>query len=368
METKHPFSWIRKLADRLIELDGVPLYGNAPSFDWERLSTLLSSRFSMPELKLGEKKQSWRLSSELKEGLGESCLVIPLKLSPLEGHAFWMMPREQVAKFTSWMLSGKGQAQPLSSEILAEGFYHFLILQILDAASALDPFQKISMSLSEEPSMHHADAFCVDITLSFEKRSCWGRLIIEPKLQKSWVEHFSSDPANLIQSKAAAGLELSLSLQVGSLSLQKKEWQSFKKGDFAPLRKGYDAEKHAGHASLMLGNIPLFQVKIKSHKIHLLDDPFTYEETMEKHPEELPTENQPEEPISLKELPIQITVEMARIKMTLEKLLQLAPGNMLEIPVDPNQTVRLTVDGQLIGRAELVHLGNTLGIRLLEKG
>jgi type III secretion system YscQ/HrcQ family protein len=268
------------------------------------------------------------------------------------------------------MLSGKGQAQPLSSEILAEGFYRFLLLQVLDAASSLDPFQKISIALSEEASLPHAEAFCVDITLSFEKRSCWGRLVIEPKLQKSWVDHFSKDPANLLQSKAAAGLELLLGLQVGSFSLHKKEWQSFKKGDFVPLKKGYDIEKHSGHGTLMLGKIPLFQVKVKHHKIQLLDDPFTHEETMEKHPEHLPTDTtgESDEPISLKELPIQINVEIARIKMPLEKLLQLTPGNLIEVPIDPNQHVRLTVDGQLIGRGELVHLGTSLGVRLLEKG
>jgi flagellar motor switch protein FliN len=354
-----PYSWIRKVADHVAEADRVPLYGNAPAFDWGTVSEKLAACFEMP-VKLGEKKQQWRSAEELKEGLGESCFVIPLRLSPLSGHAFWMMSREQMAKFTSWMLSGKANAQPLSSEILAEGFYRFLLLQTLNSLSETEPLQKFALSLAEEISLPHASAFCIDVELSFERRSCWGRLAIEPKLQQSWVAHFAANPSNLLQSKAAAGLELSLGVQVGSMHLTKKEWQSFKKGDFAPLNRG-----NIHHGTLMLGSIPLFQAKIKHHKLQLLDDPFTHEETMEKKSEE---HSEEPKPVSLKELPMHVSVEIARLKMTLEKLLQLEPGNLIEIPIDPNQSVRLVVDGQLIGHGELVHLGDSLGVRLLDKG
>lgn len=178
-----PFSWTRKISEHIAELDAVPLFGNAPALDWEKLSEQLASRFETAGLKLGEKKQAWRTADELKEGLGESCLVVPVRLSPLEGHAFWLMPREHVSKLTGWMLGG----QPLTSEILAEGFYRFLLLQTLDAASGLEPFKGLTLGLAEEISLPETDALCVDIQLSFEKRSCWGRLVIPPELQKKLV-------------------------------------------------------------------------------------------------------------------------------------------------------------------------------------
>jgi type III secretion system YscQ/HrcQ family protein len=183
--------------------------------------------------------------------------------------------------------------------------------------------------------------------------------VIEPRLLRSWVAHFASNPANLLQSKVSAGFELTLSVQMGSLSLTKKEWQSLKKGDCALLHRG-----NIHHAAVMLGPVPLFQAKIKQHKLHILDDPFTHEDSMEKHPEE-PDSNKP---VSLKELPLQITVEVARIQMTLEKLLQLEPGNIVDVSIDTTQPLRLTVNGQLIGHGELVHVGDALAIRLLDKG
>jgi flagellar motor switch protein FliN/FliY len=75
-----------------------------------------------------------------------------------------------------------------------------------------------------------------------------------------------------------------------------------------------------------------------------------------------------EEAVALKKLPILVTVELARLHITLEKLMQLAPGNLIDLPVHPDQAVKLTVNGQVVGQAELVHLGETLGLRILSLG
>ena len=81
----------------------------------------------------------------------------------------------------------------------------------------------------------------------------------------------------------------------------------------------------------------------------------------EKHPEE-------GEVVALKELSLYVTVEIAKLKITLDELMHLNPGNTLELPVHPDQGVSLTVNGQKVGRAELVHLGEQLGLRILEIG
>jgi flagellar motor switch protein FliN/FliY len=52
--------------------------------------------------------------------------------------------------------------------------------------------------------------------------------------------------------------------------------------------------------------------------------------------------------------------------MTVDHLMKLSPGNFLELPIHPEQGVNLTVNGQKIGRGELVYLGEQLGIRILE--
>ena len=88
-------------------------------------------------------------------------------------------------------------------------------------------------------------------------------------------------------------------------------------------------------------------------------------EKNESFPEtkEAPSEG---EVVAIKELPLYVTVEIARMKMSLGSLMSLAPGNTLELPVHPDNAVSLTVNGKTVGRAELVHLGERLGVRILE--
>jgi len=369
---KVPFFWIRKIASHLKEQDQVPLFGKGPAFDWTRFSEEIATRLSVPHFAFRPKAQEWREAHLLGDGLGTNPIVIPLKLEPLSGSAFWIMSKESIAKLTSWMMNGQSKARPLSSEILTTGFYRYLSLQILDTASTLQPFDKTSILLSEPSDLPETDAFCVDIEISFGDQICFGRLAIEPQLQKSWSEFSSHPSAETILSSHAKSIELTLGVKVGSTSLQLDEWDTIKEGDFIPLgSEGYDARKRQGAAYLMLGSSPLFQIKVKQNKIQLIDYAFIYEDPMAEH-------NTPEfeheatqfseaegQPISLKELPVHLTVELSRIRITLEKLMELTPGNLIELPIHPDQAVKLTVNGQLVGNAELVHLGETLGIRIL---
>lgn len=67
------------------------------------------------------------------------------------------------------------------------------------------------------------------------------------------------------------------------------------------------------------------------------------------------------------DIPMTITVEVARIQMSLQQLMQLAPGNMLELDVKPENGVDLVVNGRCIGKGELLKIGDTLGVRILDK-
>ncbi len=77
---------------------------------------------------------------------------------------------------------------------------------------------------------------------------------------------------------------------------------------------------------------------------------------------------QPTKPISPQEVPLDIVVEIGRIRMSLQKLLELEPGNILELDIHPEDGVDLVVNGQKIARAELLSLGETLGVRIIDIG
>lgn len=105
------------------------------------------------------------------------------------------------------------------------------------------------------------------------------------------------------------------------------------------------------------------------------------EEAAEAEPEADPEpkpEVEPEEPIhaemvddvamAIQEVPLHVVVEAGRLKMSLRQLLDLAPGNLLELGITPESGVNLVVSGKVVGRGELIRVGETLGVRILEKG
>jgi len=72
--------------------------------------------------------------------------------------------------------------------------------------------------------------------------------------------------------------------------------------------------------------------------------------------------------ITPNEIPVNLVVEIGRIQMNVQKLLQLEPGNLLELNVHPEQGVDLVINSKKVGKGELVRVGENLGIRILEIG
>ncbi len=214
-------------------------------------------------------------------------------------------------------------------------------------------------------------AFCIDVEIG---KNGWGRLAIPERFRAEWISHFSSTASEYIPSELAQRTEVIVGVKTGSVVLSQNEWKKIQAGDFVLLDQGsYDPREGNGIAMLMLQSTPLFNVQIDRHSIILSDYAFYYEDNMEKKggipPEEREKLSMEEgEVIALKELPLYVTVEIARIKMSLDHLMHLNPGNTLELPIHPDQGVSLTVHGQKVGRAELVHLGDQLGLRILEIG
>jgi flagellar motor switch protein FliN/FliY len=366
-----PLAWVRKIASVVPELNTIPLFGNAPVFDWHHFSALVAARISVPHLSIHAREQTWREPGDMKKGLGKDAIVYPIVASPI-GTVYWIMSQEDMIKFTSWLLKPQGKARALTSEILQEGFYRYLTLEVLDAIQGMQPLQHFSLHLSEEERSAEGRTFCIDLEIELERKVCWGRLAIPEEFRTAWVLYFEKLPSEYIPTELSRQLEIELGVKTGSVRLDQSEWKSLKEGDFVLLDRGsYDAQTGAGIALLTLGGTPLFNVKIHNNQLQLVDYAFYYEDNMEQkngehaHKEQQPAEG---EVVAIKELPLFVTVELARLKMSLDKLMHLNPGNTLELPIHPDQSVSLTVNGQKVGRAELVYLGENLGLRILEIG
>jgi len=166
-----------------------------------------------------------------------------------------------------------------------------------------------------------------------------------------------------------------ISLRGGETQLSIKDYQNLNVGDFVILGSVTFDPSHNKHiVTMSLSGVDLFQAKINEEQIKILD--FThYSEVNEDmddventHSNDIIEEAKEvkEEPTSIENTPITITIEIAKIKITLDKLLKLQPGNFLEIPLNIESGVNLVVNGKKVGKAELVNIGEGSGIRILE--
>ena len=66
------------------------------------------------------------------------------------------------------------------------------------------------------------------------------------------------------------------------------------------------------------------------------------------------------------DIPVQLTVEMGRTKITIKNLLQLAHGSVVELEAMAGEPMNVLVNGTLIAQGEVVVVNDKFGIRLTD--
>jgi flagellar motor switch protein FliN len=348
--------YLEKISSQLQELDETPLFGNAGPINLEDLSALLAAQLGIDDLNIRATTGQWK-----EKGKGTAS---PIYLSSIDEPIYWMMSKPEKEKVITNLFSSNKKKTAITQN-LQEGFYRYLLLEVIASASILEPIQQMSLTLEEDTPIPNGEAFALDIEITSSDFTAWGKCIIPHSFRKKWVQHFAAFPAKYIPSKLARALPVEVGIQIGSIKLPLNQWKTIKLGDFLIP----DLLSNNERGTLMLNNLPLFQVHIHDNKIELLSYAINIEEPMDES-ENLPLSQKLEtvekESKSIKEIPIHVSVELARLKIPLDQLMSLTPGNFLEIPSLSDKRVNLIANGQKIGVAELVRLGETLGLKILE--
>ena len=82
--------------------------------------------------------------------------------------------------------------------------------------------------------------------------------------------------------------------------------------------------------------------------------------------EEVVTQAPEQQMLHPNQVPLTLSIEVAKLNISLEKLVELAPGNVLKTGVYPEQGVRLSLNGRVIGKGELLQVGDALGVKIIE--
>lgn len=193
------------------------------------------------------------------------------------------------------------------------------------------------------------------------------------------------------------------------MDLTQGELKQLKPGDFVVLDScTLQPGENKGRVMLTVNQRPFMRGKIKEGTLKLLESPvletgatmdreeaysdkseegeeedISYDEEIDFGEEESEIEELAEEPVEAEEapaakktdtlaklspdtLPMTIVIEVGRLQLTLQKLLELQPGSLLELDLTTQSGVDLVVNGKKIGRGELLAIGEVLGVRILE--
>jgi hypothetical protein len=330
-----------KLSKHFQEIEAVPLFGRAPSFDWEAFGALLAKELGLNEIHL-------RVHHEEKKGKGQikdrSDVAVAIDVLPIEEPIYWVMSKTDRDKLTAHLLSEKPKKKAFASSVMQEGYYRFLILLCLNAASQVEPFEQMSLQLQElPPTVGGEDALCSDIEITIGSCTSWGRLIIPESFRDAWIQHFSAFPPQYVSTHFAKTTQVSLSLCIGNVAIDQKEWKKLNINDLIIPDQWMKERK----AILYVGGQALFHCTVNQDSVEIKDPALT--EEISPHEDEL-----------------LIRFEKIRFKMSLDKLMTLKTGSTLEISEEENETVHLMRDEKQVGLAEVIHLGNVTALKLLK--
>ena len=68
----------------------------------------------------------------------------------------------------------------------------------------------------------------------------------------------------------------------------------------------------------------------------------------------------------LLDVPLEVNVELGRTRMTIQDLLQLGPGSVIELDKVAGEALYILVNGRLVARGEAVVVNDKFGIRITD--
>lgn len=375
-------SWIKTFELALEAQKLLPMWGHVPPFPWISLSETISSWLGH-SVTLKPGAADWREETATLSGLGADPTIISLELTPLQKPLFLAMPKIDLSKLLSMLLKDTGPG--LNDATIRDAFFQFATLELLSKCGSVRPAGDLTPKLAEH-SFAPCAAYTIDVAIECPDQTLWARLISPADFHAEFRKHFANKPIDLRSHPMADSINISLALEIGSTTLSNAKWKMVNVGDFLILDHcSYMPKEQKGSILMTLGSKPLFQARLKEGETKILDyahhfeekvmennedepiiDDTSDEETMASEPP--PTHTEHQDLINADDVPMQITVEVGRMHMPLSDVLALAPGNVLDLAVRPEEGVTLTVGGKPIAKGELLAIGDVLGVKLSDVG
>ena len=419
--TTKPYSWIKRVPPALLQRDSKPLIGYPPEFPWEKFSKEIGKVFGVQEISITPAQIcEWREPGTLFSGIGDRHHTLKLSIAPLSGNAYWVIAEDDIALLMSMMIAQQDTPIESLDQDYKHGFYQFLALEALNTFSVIGMDKSLTPHLENSTDLPNETCLCLDVNVAIKQRTLLGRLILSPDLLQSWKERYSQ---RTINSSIAQDVTTTVCLEAGRISLKSSEWTKVALGDFITLDSCTLKATGEGRIMLTVQGFPCFRAKIKEGNIKILEHPLYHEgdipmdnnfpddemevdhdhdfsfleteeeiesddeideklaeETMQEETEQTdldtsspleeqvpaPLVEEEKKPFTIEDIPLSIVVEVGRLQMSVGKLMELQPGNLLDLNIHPENGVDLVVNGNRIAKGELLLIGECLGVRILD--
>lgn len=395
-------SWIKQVETAVKGARLVPMLGTIPTFPKEDFENALKRSLGLENLSIDMTNAQWRQGDEVSEGFGQNVLQIAIQLSPLQGSCSLIIGGEDFDKLSKFLVDSSGKKVQFLDPFLQKGFFKYLCLQSLSAVTETGYLQTLSPKLVDMPFVKET-AYCIDLDLRVKRTHVWARLLIPAMLQQNLKAHFTDSWSYHMESDLYSSIKTPISLNIGDVKLTMEEWSCIKTGDLLMLDHcSFNPETGKGLLKMQLGQTPLMLVKLKQNKLKIIDHAFYVEEnTMDSlddkqppfdeqthpsqatdHPSEEALDTEQETALDTKKTPKQVAekltppnkvpltlnVEATKINLTLEQLLALKPGNILETELTPDTQVNLTLEGKTVAKGVLIQYGDVTGVKITKLG
>lgn len=344
------YDWLKLVEKSLLKVQQLPALEEHFPFPWDTASEALRETLGASHLTLSCSRSVWKGHNEFLQGMGDQPAVVAIELAPIEGSLFFILSQSDVSELTSNALVAEGEKETFAGAKLKAGFYHFLLLKMMSVLDHLKIFKEVSLQLLPNMPFPQENGFCIDIACALPTKTLQGRIVCPQSFLSAFKAHQPLQKTTLLSLGETAALDLNLRCEVGSTSLKQEEWDGLQVGDFLMLdRCSFDAADGKGSLTVSLGDTPLFMARFKPEGLKVLDYAFY-------------SEDSPEEPST----DLQLTAEIGRLNISLNQLLKLKTGSLIDLPIRPEDGIDLTLSGKRVAKAELIKLGETSGLRILD--
>lgn len=277
--TSKPYQWLRKIPSSLLKLDTVPLFGNPPEFPLDQFQTTLQQIFEDSSIQIKVSSPEWRTEEELFVKLSDPLVPLEFTVGSFEGSLYWAMAESDIALLMSLLLTKETHPLDIIDSEFQEGFYRFLGIEAINAASESGYEPSLVPKLRSEVSLPNEPMLCFDVAVYLQGHQVFGRLFVDPALKQAIAEHFGKkDPEAALKKPLSEKVEVTLHLEAGQTGISYSEWKDVSPGDVLILEScSIKPGENKGRVMMTLQGRPFFRAMVKDGNIKILENPLYHE-------------------------------------------------------------------------------------------